>query len=299
MRTNDRFRVGNITTTFVSTVVLQLVGEGRLGLDDTVESRLPGVIPSGGAITIRQLLNMRSGLFDYLNDGDDTVINTLLSGDRTHVWAPLDLIAITNNHEPRAAPDSGWSYCNTCYVLLGLIIERTTGHALADELRERIFVPARLRSTSFDSEPRIAGRHALGYEQFSAGQLTDVSVVSPSHVWAAGAIVSTADDIARFYSTLQRGGLLRPDLLAAMQAAGPMSADLPGWGYGFGVIEKPMGCGSAFGHDGASPGYIAYAYTSKDASRQSVILVNAGDGTMEHEDNGALQQLAERAYCAG
>src|SRR4051812_17236331 len=128
MHASDRFRVGNITTTFVATVVLQLVGEGKLALDDTVESRLPDAIPNGGAITLRQLLNMRSGLFDYLNDGDTTVTNWLLTGDPTSRWSPLELIAISNRHEPRFAPDTAWSYCGTCCVLLGQIIERTTGH---------------------------------------------------------------------------------------------------------------------------------------------------------------------------
>lgn len=297
MRTGDRFRVGTITTTFVATVVLQLVGEGKLALDDTVESRLPGAVPNGAAITVRQLLNMRSGLFDYLNDGDTTVTDRLLTGDPAYRWSPLELVAVTNGHEPRFAPDADWSYCNTCYVLLGQIIERTTVHLLGDELRRRIFVPAGLRATSFDTEPRIAGRHAHGYELLGKLPMTDITAVSPSYAWAAGAIVSTADDVARFYSRLFRGHLLRHDLLTAMQTTGPMAAQLKGWGYGFGLIKKPIGCGTAFGHDGASFGFIVYAYSSKDASRQSVLLVNAGDDTMAHEDNGALQNIAQSAYC--
>jgi CubicO group peptidase (beta-lactamase class C family) len=128
-------------------------------------------------------------------------------------------------------------------VLLGLIIERTTGQLLADELRERIFVPAGLRATSFDTEPRIAGRHAHGYERLGNKQrMTDVTAVDPTFTWAAGAIVSTASDVARFYNKLYGGHLLRPDLLAAMQTTGPMAAELKGWGYGFGLIKKPIGC---------------------------------------------------------
>jgi D-alanyl-D-alanine carboxypeptidase len=299
MRTTDRFRVGNITTTFVATATLQLVEEGKLALDDTVESRLPGVIPNGQAITVRELLNMRSGLFDHLTDGDTTVVERLAT-DPTYRWSPLELIAISNRHEPRFAPDARWSYCNTCYVLLGEIIERTTGHALGDELRRRIFVPAGLRATSFDTEPRMAGRHAHGYELLGEpATLADVSVVSPSYIGAGGAIVSTADDVARFYSKLFRGHLLRPDLLDAMQTTGPMAPELEGWGYGLGLIERPMGCATAFGHDGASPGFIVYAYASRGGDRQSVLLINAGDETMAHEDNGALQHVLESAYCTG
>jgi D-alanyl-D-alanine carboxypeptidase len=299
MRTSHRFRVGNVTTSFVATVVLQLVAEGKLALDDTVQSRLPGAIPTGGTITLRQLLNMRSGLFDYLNDSDTTVTGGLLT-DPSHRWAPLDLIAITNRHAPHFAPDTAWSYCNTCYVLLGQIIERTTGHLLAEELRQRIFVPADLRATSFDTEPRIAGRHAHGYERLGKKQRpTDVTAVSPTYSWAAGAIVSTASDVARFYSKLYGGRLLRPDLLEAMQTTGPMAAELKGWGYGFGLIKKPIGCGTGFGNDAAAPGFSAYAYSSKNASRQSVLLINAGDTTMAHEDNGDLQHVHASGYCAG
>jgi D-alanyl-D-alanine carboxypeptidase len=299
MRTSHRFRVGSVTTSFVATAVLQLVAEGKLALDDTIESRLPGAIPTGGTITLRQLLNMRSGLFDYLNDGDTTVTGALLS-DPSHRWAPQDLIAITNRHAPRFAPDTAWSYCDTCYVLLGQIIERTTGHVLADELRQRIFVPAGLGATSFDTEPRIAGRHAHGYERLGRKlRPTDVTAVSPTYIWAAGAIVSTAGDVARFYSKLYGGHLLRPDLLDAMQTTGPMAAELKGWGYGFGLIKKPIGCGTGYGNDAAAPGFSAYAYSSKNASRQSVLLINARDSTMEHEDNGALQHVHASGYCAG
>ena len=192
LRTSDRFRVGSITKTFVATLVLQLVGEGKLSLDDTVEQRLPGVIPNGKAITIRQLLNMTSGLFDYLNDGDTTVDDKLLAGELTYRWSPLELIAISNKHKPRFAPGTAWEYCSTCYVLLGLIVEKRTGHPLAAELKRRIFVPAGLKATSFDTEPQIGGAHAHGYELLGKPPLTDVSILSPSHGWAAGALVSNA-----------------------------------------------------------------------------------------------------------
>ena len=126
-RTSDRFRVGSITKTFVATLVLQLVADGKLALNDTVEQRLPGVVANGRSITVRQLLNMTSGLFDYLNDGDSTVTERLLAGDLTHRWSPLSLIAISNAHKPRFAPGTRWSYCSTCYVLLGLIAEESDG----------------------------------------------------------------------------------------------------------------------------------------------------------------------------
>jgi D-alanyl-D-alanine carboxypeptidase len=297
MRTGDRFRIGSLTTAFVATRALQLVAEQRLSLDDTVDAWLPGAVNGGGAVTVRQLLNMRSGLYDYVED--KTFSETVFSADPTRRWAPQELVAVANGHEPVAAPDVGFSYCDTCYVLLGQIIERATGHPLGDELRERVFKPAGLHATSLDAEVVIAGHHARGYERVGRSKLKDYTAVSPSYAWAAGAIVSTADDVARFYRALYGGRLLRADLVKTMQGTRPMSAELKGWGYGLGVIGKPFKCGTVYGNDGAAPGYTAYAYNSADGAHQGVILINAGDTTMDHEDNGNLQDLLERSFCTG
>jgi D-alanyl-D-alanine carboxypeptidase len=298
MRTSDRFRVGSVTKTFVATVVLQLAGEGKLKLDDTVEGRLPGVIPNGKSITIRHLLNMRSGLFDYLNDGDSTVNNRLLRGDLTHRWSPFELIAISNRHKPRFAPGAAWSYCSTCYVLLGLIVERTTGHTLGAELRNRIFLPAGLRATSFETQPRISGRHAHGYELLGKPPMTDVSVLNPSFGWAAGAVVSNADDLARFYRALYRGRLLRPALVEEMQRTSPLAPGRKGSGYGLGLFKQPMGCGSALGHPGSIPGFLADAWSSKDGTRQAVLLVNVGEHSRSEKASAAVHHVLKTAYCA-
>ena len=297
LRTSDRFRVGSITKTFVATLVLQLVGEGKLSLDDTVEQRLPGVIPNGKAITVRQLLNMTSGLFDYLNDGDTTVDDKLLAGQLTYRWSPLELIAISNKHKPRFAPGSAWEYCSTCYVLLGLIVEKRTGHPLAAELKRRIFVPAGLTATSFDTEPQIGGAHAHGYELLGKPPLTDVSILSPSHGWAAGALVSNAHDLARFYRALYRGQLVSPALVKQMQTTVPVVPGAKTFGYGQGLFKQPMGCGTAFGHPGAIPGFLADAWTSKDGNRQAVLLVNIGEHSRSAKASAALRHALETAYC--
>src|SRR4051794_18317542 len=161
MRPSDRFRIGSVTKTFVATAILQLAGEGKLSLDDSVDRWLPGEVPNGGAITIRQLLTMTSGIFDYLNDGDDTVLRREISDPRVR-WAPRDLVAIATAHAPRFAPGTSWSYSNTGYIVLGQIAEKAAGQPIADSLRDRIFTPAVLRATSFETGPRIAGLHAHG-----------------------------------------------------------------------------------------------------------------------------------------
>jgi len=142
MTVADRFRVGSITKTFVSTVVLQLAGEGRLALDDTLERWLPGLVPNGQAITIAQLLNHTSGLFDYTLD--PAVLRPYLRGDLRFDWPPRQLVARAITHPPLFAPAARWSYSNTGYVLLGLVVQAATGGSLRAQLQRRIFGPLRL-----------------------------------------------------------------------------------------------------------------------------------------------------------
>ena len=293
IRATDRFRIASVTKTFVATVVLQLSGEGKLSLEDTVERWLPGLVPNGERITVRQLLNMTSGLFDHLDGGDPTVLKPYLEGDFTYVWKPRQLVDIAVSHQPTYAPGAGWSYCNTCYVLLGLIVEAASDHSLASELRRRIFVPLRLRDTSFDTEPQIAGLHVHGYE-VEGKQLVDVSVFSHSFAWAAGAIVSTGDDLARFFRALLRGRLLRPDLLRAMQttvasALGP---------YGLGLMTWTVPCGVAWGHGGDTAGYYTLAFSSKEGTRQVVVLANLGADSLSKSAKQALDGVLATAHCA-
>src|SRR3954471_17142517 len=177
MRASDRFRVGSVTKTFVAAVVLQLVGEGRLALGDPVERWLPGVVPGGAGITIRQLLNHTSGLYDY---ADDAFVTRILA-DRGRVWAPRDLIALGTRRPPLFAPGARLAYSSTGYIALGLIVEAATGRPLAAELRRRIFMPLRLRATSLDANPHIAGRHAHGYTRATtAADARSTSVTSDS-----------------------------------------------------------------------------------------------------------------------
>jgi D-alanyl-D-alanine carboxypeptidase len=300
MRAGDRFRVGSITKTFVAAVVLQLVGERKLALDDTVQRRLPGVVPNGKRITVRQLLNHTSGLFDY---GGDRKFVAAAFRDPMRSWTPREIVAIATAHKPRFAPGAGWSYSDTNYYVLGLIVEATTRHTLASELRRRIFVPLRLRATSLDSAPRMSGRYAHGY---FLRPLQDVTVGSPSVQWAAGALVSNADDLARFYRALLGGGLLRPELLRLMET---VVTPAPGFSYGLGLQRLREPCGFVWGHTGGSPGYIANAVNSKDGARQVVVLVNGTAASLSAPVNGfqffrlpqraadAVDRLIDIAYC--
>ena len=298
VRAGDRFRVGSITKTFVATVVLQLVGEGKLALDDTVERWLPGVVPNGKRITVRQLLNHTSGLFDF---GGDRKFVAAAFRDPLKYWTPRQIVAIATRHKPHFAPGTGWRYSDTNYYVVGLIVQAATRHSLAIELDRRIFTPLRLRATSFPSGPSIAGRYAHGYMRVGKPFLEDVTVTSPSVQWAAGALVSNAADLARFYRSLLGGRLLRPRLLRTMQTVMPTPL---GWSYGLGLMRVRNSCGFLWGHTGASPGYVAEALGSKDGTREVVVLVNAtgslsatGFFGLSKPAARAVDRLIRIAYC--
>jgi D-alanyl-D-alanine carboxypeptidase len=280
IRSHDRFRIGSITKSFVATVVLQLVGEGRLRLDDTVERWLPGLVPNGAAITVDHLLHHASGLFDYVRDGDTTALAPYAADDWAHVWTPQELVAIATAHPPRFAPGTSWSYSNTGYVVLGLIIEAVTGHRASSEVTRRVIWPLGLWRTSFPtSDADIAGAHLHGYLTGFPGDdgqsiTKDVTVFGPSLFWTAGGIISTADDLARFYRALLSGRLLAPAQMTVLKYPIHLNGQFE---YGAGIEHVQTSCGWAWGHDGEVPGFRTLALTSDDGSRQVVLALNATD----------------------
>lgn len=297
MRDGDRFRIASLTKTYVATVVLQLVGERKLTLDDSVDRFLPGLVPNGSLITVRELLNHTSGVFDY--EKDPRVLKPYLGGNLGYHWPPRTLVEMAVSHGPLFPPGARFSYSNTNYVLAGLIVEAITGKTLGSELRHRIFQPLQLRATSFPTAPGISKPYAHGYYVLGKPPAIDVSALSP-FPWASGAILSSADDIATFYGALLSGRLLPPSLLAAMEttiAEGSGQADVPGQRYGLGLEQFPTPCGPAYGHNGTFPGYLVYAFTSKDGRRQSVLMVNEDAGSLPKPFAPLYFRLLARAYC--
>ena len=211
MRADNHFKIASLTKTYTATVVLQLVGEGKLRLDDTVERRLPGVVPNGGRITIRQLLNHTSGLVDFEND--PRYLKPYLGGNFAHYWEPRQLVRMAVSHKPLFVPGAGWSYSNTNYVVAQLIVEKITGKPLGAELKRRIFQPLGRDQTSYPTKPGFPTPYAHGYRLFGELPLIDVTGLSPSLAPGSGAIVSTVRDVADFYRALLSGRLLKPEQL--------------------------------------------------------------------------------------
>ncbi|MFC5907915.1 serine hydrolase domain-containing protein [Streptacidiphilus monticola] len=269
----DRFRIASVTKTYLATVVLQLVAEQQLHLYDGLAALLPGLVPESGAITVELLLRMRSGLPDYVRDvlGDPPEVARL-----QRYFAPQELISRALSQPDRWAPGKGWRYSNTDYVLLGLIVERVTQQPLGEIFHERIFRSLGLSSTYLPGrELHIEGRHSRGYlrQDLTSGYV-DATEFTPSECWAAGAIISTPPEVARFLDALLSGRLLPAHLLAAMRRTQSADADL---GYGMGLARYTLRNGTVvYGHGGTHFGVDCYAFRS-DHGRTVIIYQNSWD----------------------
>jgi D-alanyl-D-alanine carboxypeptidase len=297
----DRYRIASLAKTYVAAVVLQLVGEHKLRLSDSVERWLPGLVPNGENILIRHLLGHTSGLFDF--EDDPRLVEPYLSGNLSFYWSPLERLALATSHEPLYPPGetTASTYSNTNYTVLGLIVEAVTGKSLENQLRRRIFEPLDLDATTYpDRETVIEGRHARGYFLLGPPPLVDVTEFSPSITGAGGAIVSTVGEVARFYRALLKGRLLRPDLLRTMKTTLPAGSDpgAPAARYGLGLEQYATSCGTAWGHSGSFPGYWNYTFSSRSGKRQMVLMVNIDPNALPSATVQRFYDLLDKAYCS-
>jgi D-alanyl-D-alanine carboxypeptidase len=274
MRPGLHYRVGSVTKPFVATVVLQLVAEGRLSLSDTVERWLPGILPYGDQVTIRQLLNHTSGVPD--NSLEPLVRLYTFPDGRSRAWTPRELVALIADQPPDFPPGTAWSYSNTGYALAGMIVEAATGRTLGQELTRRIIRPLRLRDTFFPvNRPTIPGPNPRGYSLplvDGSGPLLDFTVYNPSLAWGAGNLISDLGDLERFFRALLGGRLLPPRLLAQMTT--PVDTGVLGYGYGLGLEMIQTPSGRLVGHGGAIPGFDNIVLSTEDGRRQLGIMIN-------------------------
>ncbi|MGC5285520.1 serine hydrolase domain-containing protein [Micromonospora sp. DT231] len=282
MPVDGYFRIGSTTKTFVSVVVLQLVGEGRIRLDDPIERWLPGVVAGTGNdgryVSVRQLLQHTSGLYDPTGD-----LAALRSADeflahRFDHYTEAQQVATAMRHAPLFAAGTGWSYSNTNYLLAGMLVERVTGHRWDTEVRSRILLPLRLTHTFYPGDqPTLPLPHANGYRQFApGGPMVDTTVFNPTVTASAGGLVSTPTDLARFWQAVGRGQLLRPaqqtELHRTVLADG-FQGIRAGIRYGLGIMWIPNRCGGSWAHVGSMPGMSTLAAVSPDGRRSTVLYL--------------------------
>jgi D-alanyl-D-alanine carboxypeptidase len=288
MQTRDHYRIASITKTFVATIVLQLAAEGRLSLDDPVARWLPGTVPNGDAITLRELLNHTSGLFNYT---DDEAWTNALILDPGRAWKPSELLAVSFSHPPLFPPSTNWAYSNTNFVVLGLVIEAVTGKTLEEELRTRLFDPLALHSTSLPAGRSIDEPFAHGYIVLNR-TLVDISpALGTSWLWAAGGIVSTAADVTTFFAALLKGRLLPAALLTQMETGSAASG-----AYGLGLALTYTPCGRAYGHEGDFVGWRNVTWSTASGNRVAVVMVNIDTTYISWS---RLEAAARSALCSG
>ncbi|MCC3768551.1 serine hydrolase [Streptomyces sp. UNOC14_S4] len=304
-RPGDRFRAGSVTKSFVATVVLQLVAEGKAGLDDPIGRHLPGLVPDkdGVPVTVRQLLNHTSGLPNYTDtwwDNGPGYLRTVQHGDYTPRGLVEEALKRDTPDKPRTKPGDKWAYSNTNYVVLGMLVEKTTGRTLAQEIDRRIVRPLHLTGTSVPTTSHLSGRHLNGYERLpKETAATDFTDFTPTAFPGPGNLVSTTADLNRFYRALAGGELLPQRLWREMNVLHATDRG-PERRYGLGLESNSGYCPGekpVWGHTGSVPGYNTFSFTTADGKRQITLALGMDLFKGEKADRAALKVLST-ALCA-
>jgi D-alanyl-D-alanine carboxypeptidase len=280
-----RYRAWSQTKQMTATVLLQLVKEGKLGIDDTLGKVLPitaeqDLVERADEITVRQLLHHRSGIPDYNGAGakDLRPFDDLTT---RHTWTDL---AKSSRGRPRTSnPDEKYAYSNTNYILLGAIIEKLTGNTLAEELERRLFKPLNMTRTYLPTKPDqgIKGPHGHGYYPQPDGTLRDVDRINPTTLGAAGGVISTARDLTTFHRALAQGKLLPANLRDLVK---------------YPDHEETV-CGGTVGlFTGSGPGGNAVSFTSADGRLQFAIDVTTST-RVQPKLRPAMYKAAEDVLC--
>ncbi|HEY6326810.1 MAG TPA: serine hydrolase domain-containing protein [Candidatus Cybelea sp.] len=265
LTTADHFRIGSNTKTFVVSVVLQLVAEKRLALDDPLSRFQLGVaVPNAGNITVRELCDMRSGLYEAYDTPQFDQLNWKVPKD----FSPRMLVAWAVQHKPYFAPNRGYRYSNTNYLLLGLIIEAATKDSVGDQIRKRLIEPFGLTQTSFPQTEAMPPPWVRGYGLGANGDWQDVSNTVPvAFMWSAGAMISTFDDIHRWVKLYATGAASGHNTYADLINCIPF---LGNTSFGLGIT-----CSAGwYGYTGALPGYNTGDYYSPSTGITILAWIN-------------------------
>ncbi len=275
------FDAGSITKTFVAALTVQLAGQGVLSLDDPLSKWIPD-LPFDDGVTLRQMLDHTSGIFDPFMH---PALNNAIVDHPATVFTPARVISYVG--APLFTAGQGWSYSNANYILLGQVIEKATGQTLASLLRKRFLVPLHLANTFLQSEEPISGAAATGYTYTSdtTWALKSVSVGSryvpyaslATAIGSAGSLVTTADDLARWALYLYRNKVLPPALLSQMldfSLTAPFHPKLP---YGLGVQRRSLSGWGSWGHDGAIEGFHSSMRYFPAADGISIVVLTNSD----------------------
>ncbi|MET9345576.1 serine hydrolase domain-containing protein [Streptomyces termitum] len=279
---DGQIRAGSNTKAFTAVVVLQLVAEGKVGLDTAVDAYLPGLLRGDGIdgrnITVRQLLQHTSGLPDYMAAPALTDFTTI----QYRYFEPRELLDGALAQKALFPAGTGWAYSNTNYLVAGLLIQKVTGRPYGEEVTRRVIDRIGLRHTYVPAtgETALRERHPRGYLTTGPGApLIDYTEMDSSMAWSAGAVVSTNTDLNTFYGALLTGRLLPAAQLAQMRATVPADLIGPGIRYGLGLQSRPLSCGGlVWGHGGTAPGHRSRGGVTEDGRAVHITVTTVPDG---------------------
>ena len=300
-------RIGSNTKTFVAVVVMQMVQEGKVGLDEPIETYLPGLIKGegidGSKITVRQLLQHTSGLPDF----DETLVGTTdVFQYRHHYVTPRDVLDSALSKPAQFEPGAQWKYTNTNYLVLGMLVERVSQRPVGEQIDERIVKKLGLSHTYFPApgEEKIRGTHPQGYHLSAEGKLEDITEMDPAWGWAAGAMVSTPSELNTFFQAVFDGRLLTQASIDEMKKGVDMGSG--GGVYGLGLIGTPLSCGgTSWGHGGDIAGYHTRGGVGPDGTAVTV-AVTAWPSAIADQNNlessaeekaGKVDETVDAALC--
>ncbi|WP_326667311.1 serine hydrolase domain-containing protein [Streptomyces sp. NBC_01257] len=274
----DKVRIGSITKAFVATVVLQLVGEGRVGLDAPVQRVLPGLLPARfSPVTVAHLLNHTSGLPDHVGIPEPVSAEDVFRHRFDH-WSPQEWVATVTNGPLKFAPGTGQEYRGINYALAALIIDKVTGRPYGEAVKARILRPLDLAHTVVPgNDLRIRGRHVRGYLAMADGGLRDITAYDQSSARGEGDMISTTGDLDRMLVALFSGELLPPELLQLMFTLPPDDVRMLDGSparYSAGLQQVTVNGVTLWGKTGETYGYKNAAFSTRDQQRRFVLSCN-------------------------
>lgn len=289
---------GSIGKTYVAAVALQLVEEGKLDLDAPISKWLGSLawfrrLPNAEALTLRMLMRHTSGIAEHVQAPE--FLRALEHAPQKH-WQPEELLAFVLDKPALFAPDQGWSYADTNYILVGMIVERCAGRAYYEELARRLLKPLKLSDT-FASDradlPRLTCGHSAQWSPFHFKGETVVGgryVMNPQFEWCGGGLVGTSGDLARWAKLLYAGDVLKPATRAEMRA-GVKAATGPQDEYGLGAMLWPTPHGRAIGHSGWFPGYASQMIYYVEKGIAAALQTNCDEREPARGMRAALDQI--------
>ena len=284
IKADDHFRIGSVTKQIAAAGLLKLVDAGTVSLEDPLTKYVPGY-PAGASITIEQLLNHTSGIKSY------TDMPGVMDGPIQRDLTTAQLVDYFKGEKPEFAPGEGWKYNNSGYVLVGAVIEAASGQPWHRYLEQALFKPLGMNDTGYGADPAVVARQVKGYFNEGAGPVP-AKVLSMTQPHAAGALVSTVGDLARWNRALHEGRVLKPDTYTRMITPVGKAKDS---GYGYGIGTSQLRGAQALEHGGGIPGFTSHLTYVQGPDISVAVLHNSNSPTPAQDTGSLARRLAAAA----